>query len=319
MKLSSLLAAGDDGPKAGASSSRCDMLCAMGRPMGILLLFGLLLPVLVSGCGGSGVVAVRNAGSSVASRRPEGSTASQVFVVSAGSMEPTLPLRARVVVKRGTRPAVGAIVVVHPPEGSEVEECGPKPHLVRPGGAACDAAIPRESRIELIERIVAGPGDEIYIRDGHVYRKAKGSGEFIHERDWYTRACGIHAGCNFLDPIKIPSGQWFLMGDNRGESDDSRFWGPVPRAWIVGSATHVVVRSIKREASSEARTGHPRAIHMIAEFAACMRENGVNIPPPTRTRPDPQLDTNGVRTRSPIVRAASVKCRHYLRVGAVGG
>ena len=34
----------------------------------------------------------------------------------------------------------------------------------------------------------------------------------------------------------VPKDHWFMMGDNRGASDDSRFWGPVPRDWFIGSA-----------------------------------------------------------------------------------
>jgi len=156
-------------------------------------------------------------------------------------MEPTLPIGTRVVVKEGP-PTVGAIVVFYPPEDSELEECGPKHHILRPGGAACDAPIPKESKVEFIKRIAAGPGNEIYVRRGHVYRKANGSHEFVRERDSYIRACGGRPECDLPVPIKIPAGHWFLMGDNRGESDDSRFWGPVPTAWIVGTATDYALR-----------------------------------------------------------------------------
>jgi signal peptidase I len=164
-----------------------------------------------------------------------------VYKVLSGSMEPTLPIRARVVVGDGA-PAVGAIVVARQPEGSAMKECGPTPHIVKLGGAACDASVPQESQLKVTTRIVAGPGDEIYIRDGHVYRKTNGSSEFVREPDSYIRACGSRPKCNFPDPITIPSGHWFLMGDNRGESNDSRFWGPVPTAWILGVATDHVLK-----------------------------------------------------------------------------
>jgi signal peptidase I len=77
-----------------------------------------------------------------------------------------------------------------------MQECGPKPH-VKPGGAACDVAIPRKSSTDFIKRIVAGPGDEIYVRAGHVYRKADRAEEFVRERDPYISACGASTECNF--------------------------------------------------------------------------------------------------------------------------
>ena len=48
--------------------------------------------------------------------------------------------------------------------------------------------------------------------------------------------CGNGGACNLPKPITIPPDHYFMMGDNRGASDDSRFWGPVPRDWIIGKA-----------------------------------------------------------------------------------
>jgi signal peptidase I len=56
------------------------------------------------------------------------------------------------------------------------------------------------------------------------------------EPDGFTRPCTTSDSCTYSTPIKIPAGYWFMMGDNRGQSDDSRFWGPVPKKWIIGGA-----------------------------------------------------------------------------------
>ena len=45
-----------------------------------------------------------------------------------------------------------------------------------------------------------------------------------------------------------------MMGDNRGNSDDSRFWGPVPRKWIIGKAVVVVLAAARRAGTA---LGHP--------------------------------------------------------------
>jgi len=163
------------------------------------------------------------------------------YRIPSGSMEPTLAVGQRVLVNRiGTdfsNPHVGEIAVFHPPEGAEQEECGPEPHMVKLGVEACSQPVPKkDSGTNFIKRVVAGPGDEIYISGGHVFRKAKGTTQFVAEKDSYIRACGSSPECSFPKPIKIPAGHWFMMGDNRGESDDSRFWGPVPTGWIIGPA-----------------------------------------------------------------------------------
>ncbi len=52
----------------------------------------------------------------------------------------------------------------------------------------------------------------------------------------FIRPCTPGGACNLPKQITIPPDHYFMMGDNRGSSDDSRFWGPVPRDWIIGKA-----------------------------------------------------------------------------------
>jgi signal peptidase I len=152
------------------------------------------------------------------------------YRIPSGSMEPTLKIGQRVLVDRiGMHfgdPSVGEIAVFNPPLNAQQEVCG----VARPPGAACSQPESQRSSTYFIKRIVAGPGDVISISEGHVTRNGK------READSYIRQCAGAAECNFPTPIKIPAGHWFMMGDNRGESDDSRFWGPVPTGWIVGAA-----------------------------------------------------------------------------------
>jgi signal peptidase I len=162
----------------------------------------------------------------------------QAFVVKpyqipSGSMEPTLDPGQRVLVNRliyhFRDPKIGDIIVFHPPVGASSESCG-NPNAGSGTRRACDRPRRGESETNFIKRIVAGPGDELTIEDGHpVVNGVKAEEDFI-------RPCGAGGGCRFPDPITIPPDHYFMMGDNRGSSDDSRFWGPVPRDWIIGEA-----------------------------------------------------------------------------------
>jgi signal peptidase I len=192
-----------------------------------------LLVVALAGCGGS-----KGSSTTIVINNPASTQQpARMYRVPSGSMEPTYGIGARVVVKEGS-PKVGAVVIFHPPEGAEQEECGPTSHVIKLGGAACAEPIPQEDTgTTFIKRVVAGPGDEIYVKEGHVFRKAAGSSAFVEEQDSSTRECGVSPECNFPTPIKIPAGHWYLLGDNRGESDDSRFWGPVPSSWVIGVVT----------------------------------------------------------------------------------
>ena len=152
------------------------------------------------------------------------------YQIPSGSMEPTLQIGQRVLVDRvGTHfgsPEIGDILVFHPPQGSETDECG----VEEVPRQAC--ALPTDHALDtnFIKRVVAGPGDELSIRSGH----AIVNGERAVET--FARPCPSPTQCDFPRTITIPPDHYFMMGDNRPASDDSRFWGPIPTDWIIGKA-----------------------------------------------------------------------------------
>ncbi|HEX7291660.1 MAG TPA: signal peptidase I [Conexibacter sp.] len=160
----------------------------------------------------------------------------KTYRIPSGSMEPTLDIGQRVLVNRvGMRfgdPSVGDIVVFHPPQGAD-DAAAPRCGVSSEGlgsSRACSTPTSGRSDQTFIKRIVAVGGDRIQIRDGHVVRNGR------RQPDAFTKPCGDGAGCTFEGAITVPDGNFFLMGDNRGASDDSRFWGPVPKRWIIGTA-----------------------------------------------------------------------------------
>jgi signal peptidase I len=94
----------------------------------------------------------------------------------------------------------------------------------------CDKPIAAESSQTFVKRVVGLPGDHLLIKDGHVYRNG------VEERGSYVQPCTVPQDCTFRESVKVPAGDYYMMGDNRGDSFDSRYWGPVPQKWIIGAA-----------------------------------------------------------------------------------
>jgi len=152
------------------------------------------------------------------------------YRIPSESMEPTLTVGQRVLVNRVLyhvrSPRIGDVVVFHPPEGAELNRCG----ATRLPGQACSASTPSRSEVNFIKRIVAGPGDRLRIEGGVPVVNG------ILASEDFAIPCGGGGACDLLEEVRIPPDHYFMMGDNRGASDDSRFWGPVRRDWIIGRA-----------------------------------------------------------------------------------
>jgi signal peptidase I len=155
------------------------------------------------------------------------------YKVTSGSMEPTLQVGQQVAAERPGSLKVGDIVVFHPPAGARAKDpvCGSG---FQGSGASqpCDVPVGQESGSVFVKRVVAGPGDLIAIVDGHAVRNG------VRESDPYIAPCDAGSSCSFPTAVRVPPDEYYVLGDNRGVSDDSRFWGPVPSAWIIGTVVH---------------------------------------------------------------------------------
>lgn len=148
------------------------------------------------------------------------------------SMFPTLVKGQRILVNRlDTTPSLYSVVVFHPPAGADpsVPVCG-NPSQGAGDSRPCDTPTATESTQTFVKRVVGLPGDRLRIANGHVWRNG------AEEKGSYIQPCPYAEDCTFAKTIVVPAGHYYMMGDNRGESDDSRFWGPVPQNWIVGVA-----------------------------------------------------------------------------------
>jgi signal peptidase I len=122
----------------------------------------------------------------------------------------------------GGSPARGDIVVFHPPTSLTCR-------INVPSTEPCPVAGLKPASDYFVKRVIGLPGDHLWIEDGHPVINGH---ELTNEP--YITPCVDSTSCEMPHVITIPRGEYFMMGDNRGDSDDSRYWGPVPRSWIIG-------------------------------------------------------------------------------------
>lgn len=126
------------------------------------------------------------------------------FYIPSGSMEPTLKEHDRILVSKLNyyfqEPERGDIIVFK---------------------------YPKDTRRNFVKRVVAVGGETLAIKNSNLYI----NGRLIPENY-------LPPGLRFADfgPVKVPEGSYFVMGDNRNNSDDSRVWGFLPKDLIVGKA-----------------------------------------------------------------------------------
>jgi signal peptidase I len=141
----------------------------------------------------------------------------QDYIVPSGSMVPTLQVGDRIAVdKLSSTIHRGDIVVFNRAPGDH------------------DPEYP-----VLVKRVIGLPGETI----SSVGETILIDGKPIAQ-PWLPKLTGVcyQAAAN-IRPTTIPAGQYFVMGDCRGDSNDSRYWGTVPRANIIGKVTAVFWRS----------------------------------------------------------------------------
>ena len=149
----------------------------------------------------------------------------QAFKIPSGSMKPTLQVGDHILVNKfiyGVKiPYLSSVVLpVKDPQRGDIVVF----------------KFPVDPRKDFIKRVIALPGDVVEIRDKTIFINARRvNHDFGVFSDPRTIAGNLKPRDN-LGPITVPKDALFVMGDNRDESFDSRFWGFVPIRDVSGKA-----------------------------------------------------------------------------------
>ncbi len=150
------------------------------------------------------------------------------FKVEGTSMEPTLHDNEFLLVDKAVYWSVNPAAAQRFFPNAKVEEGTGRVYLFH-GPQRGDIIVfryPHDPSRDFIKRVIGLPGDVVEVRNEHVYVNGRALVEpYILAAPRYTMA-----------PVRVPPGQYFVLGDNRNDSSDSHVWGTVPWYDIVGQA-----------------------------------------------------------------------------------
>ncbi len=191
----------------------------------------------------------------------------QAFVIPTGSMEDTLLIGDHLLVDK----------LSYAPGDSFVDKALPYTPVKR--GDIIVFRYPVDIRQTFVKRVIGVPGDRIHLVHKQVYLNGRKLDEpyKYHKTDYFdpyrddfpgpANSQVLEPGVAMLDKnlvdgdVVVPPGSYFAMGDNRDSSLDSRYWGFVPRANIIGKP---LIIYWSYDASTEALSGPTLSVdHML--------------------------------------------------------
>jgi signal peptidase I len=143
----------------------------------------------------------------------------QTFYIPSGSMEPTLQVGDRILVNKLS-------YHLHGVDRGDIVVFG-RPATENCGGPEVN---------DLVKRVIGLPGDVISLAGGHVYVDGRRLDEswLPAPEQGHTEPGPPGNSANLQHDYRVPANQYYVMGDNRTDSCDSRYWGPISRSLIVG-------------------------------------------------------------------------------------
>ncbi len=129
---------------------------------------------------------------------------------------------------------------------------------------------------DLVKRVIGLPGETISSKNGAIYINGNRLAEpwLPPGSQSYTGPLSggdSHPEFDLPGPVKIPPGEYYVMGDNRKDSEDSRFFGPIPRSLIVGRAGGRGLAARPHQGPLDRRRGERAGVGGVASLPGATR------------------------------------------------